>query len=102
MHEGMVRSGVHLPKLAFEDVSEIMFCNTTQHMRGLSDSYIRQMVDKWRQDQEEVDELDYNVIEAEVRHLEDRFEGSSASRTAFAERKFFFLLFALPCHNHIL
>ena len=32
------------------------------------------MVDKWRRDRDELEELDYEVVEAEVRHLEARYE----------------------------
>ena len=74
MHGGMVRTGIRLPKLAFEDVSDIMSRNAAQQLKGLSDSDIRRMVDKWRQERGELDELDYDVVEAEVRHLEERFE----------------------------
>ena len=80
MHEGMVRSGLSLPRLAFEDVKDIMERNLAQRKRGLSDHDIKAMVSKWRQDREELGELDYEVVEAEVRHLESRFEKMNVPR----------------------
>ena len=74
MNEGMVRSGLRRPRLAFEDVKEIMERNLAQRKRGLSDHDVKLMVDEWRRDRADLEELDYDIVEAEVRQLEARFE----------------------------
>ena len=69
----MLNTGVKLPQLAFEDVKTIMERNQAQRKKGLTDQDVNLLVKKWREEQQELQQFDDDLIATETTRMEERY-----------------------------
>ena len=69
----MLNTGVKLPQLAFEDVKTIMERNQAHRKKGLTDQDVNLLVKKWREEQQELEQFDDELIATETTRMEERY-----------------------------